>query len=494
MFKPRRFIASLALMAVLITGCTSGGGGTTSTQATPTPIPPPAVPEKPTYTVRRGEVIDSLSFTGRVSPVIEESLFFRTGGRVKRVYVERNDLVEAGTVLAELENDDLLRQLAQAQIELETAELNLGEAQTSQQFTVDKAAIDLDIMRLELAKLQQSLAGANLDVELAQAALDDLRAGASEVDTQIARSELERARNSLWSAQVSRDSTCGQTKGAACDSAQASVQSAEESVRIQELRLQDLLDGPDAAAIRGREADLEKALQNRGRLVLDIQIRQQNIRLKELEVAKLEAEIDPQLTKNVDRNKLAVERLEAQVGETQIVSPIKGKITSVSAYEGRNTEAYREVFVVSDEADLEVTAEPLSSQLQRLQEGMDATLVLSAYPGKELSAKIIQLPYPYGGGGGQSVEEADKMTHISFDPDDLVLNPGDLVRVNVVIERIGDALWLPPAAIRTFSGRTFVVVQEGDAQRRVDVTTGIQSTERVEITDGLEEGQIIVGQ
>ena len=86
------------------------------------------------------------------------------------------------------------------------------------------------------------------------------------------------------------------------------------------------------------------------------------------------------------------------------------------------------------------------------------------------------------------------MTHISFDPDDLVLNPGDLVRVNVVIERIGDALWLPPAAIRTFSGRTFVVVQEGDAQRRVDVTTGIQSTERVEIKDGLEEGQIIVGQ
>ncbi|MGI6376566.1 MAG: efflux RND transporter periplasmic adaptor subunit [Anaerolineae bacterium] len=494
MFKPRQFVASLALMAVLITGCTSGGGGTASTQATPTPIPPPVVPEKPTYTVRRGEVVDSLSFTGRVSPVIEESLYFRSGGRVKRVYVERNDVVEAGTVLAELENDDLLRQLAQAQIELETAELNLSEADASQQFTIDKAAIDLDVMRLQLSKLQQSLAGANLDVELAQAALDDARAGADEIELQIAKSELERARNGLWSAQVSRDSTCGQTKGAACDSAQANVQSAEESVRIQELRLQEMLAGPDAAALRSLGANLEKATQDRGRLFLDIQIQQQNIRLKELEVAKLEAEIDPQLTKNVDRNKLAVERLQAQVAETQIVSPIPGKVTSVSAYEGRNTEAYREVFVVADESDLEVTAEPLSSQLQRLQEGMDASLVLSAYPGKELVAKIVQLPYPYGGGGGQSLEEADKMTHISFDPADLVLNPGDLVRVNVVIERKDDTLWLPPAAIRTFSGRTFVVVQEGDVQRRADVTVGIQSTDRVEIKEGLEEGQIIVGQ
>ena len=86
------------------------------------------------------------------------------------------------------------------------------------------------------------------------------------------------------------------------------------------------------------------------------------------------------------------------------------------------------------------------------------------------------------------------MTHISFDPADLVLNPGDLVRVNVVIERKDDTLWLPPAAIRTFSGRTFVVVQEGDVQRRADVTVGIQSTDRVEIKEGLEEGQIIVGQ
>jgi multidrug efflux pump subunit AcrA (membrane-fusion protein) len=439
-------------------------------------------------------VVDSLSFTGRVSPVLEQALYFRTGGRVKRVYVERNEMVQVGTVLAELENDDLLKQLAQTQIELEAAELALSEAQLDQQFVIDRTTIDMEIMRLQLAKLQQSLATANLDVQLARANQEAGQIGATAIALEIAQREVERVRNDLWSAQINRDSTCGRTEGAACDSAQAGVQRAEESVRIQELRLKEVQQGPDANDLLNLEANYLKAVQSRDRLALDIEIQRQNIRLKEMEIAKLEAEVDPQLTKNVDRNKLAVDRLQAQVGDTQVVAPIAGKVTSVSAYEGRTVDGFREVFVISDDAELEITAEPLSSQMQRLQEGMEAVLVLSAYPGKELQAKIMQLPYPYGGGGGKALEEADKMTHLSFDAGDLALQPGDLVKVSVVIERKDDTLWLPPAAIRTFSGRTFVVVQDGDAQRRVDVTLGIQSAERVEIKEGLEEGQIVVGQ
>jgi multidrug efflux pump subunit AcrA (membrane-fusion protein) len=66
--------------------------------------------------------------------------------------------------------------------------------------------------------------------------------------------------------------------------------------------------------------------------------------------------------------------------------------------------------------------------------------------------------------------------------------------VNVVLERKDDVLWLPPQAIRTFEGRKFVVVQEeGEAQRRVDVKVGIESEDRVEIEEGLTEGQVVIG-
>jgi multidrug efflux pump subunit AcrA (membrane-fusion protein) len=57
-----------------------------------------------------------------------------------------------------------------------------------------------------------------------------------------------------------------------------------------------------------------------------------------------------------------------------------------------------------------------------------------------------------------------------------------------------NVLWLPPQALRVFDGRRFAVVQDGNDQRRVDVKVGIQTADRVEIEEGLEEGQTVVGQ
>jgi len=49
-------------------------------------------------------------------------------------------------------------------------------------------------------------------------------------------------------------------------------------------------------------------------------------------------------------------------------------------------------------------------------------------------------------------------------------------------------------AVRAFEGRRFVVVKDGDRQRRQDVRVGIVSLERIEILEGLKEGDIVVGQ
>lgn len=492
-----RFRPVLALLFAVIMVVTAGCSSTTSSgkeEPTPTPIPPPPIPEKPTYTVKQGEVVDSLSFTGRVAPAIEEELFFRTNGRAKVVHVERNDEVEEGTVLAELENDDLLRQLQQSEIELEAAELNLKAAEDTRLLTVDKAAIDLAIKKLQLAKTEETLRSFDLDIEIARVGLIDAKKGPSDEDIEIAERQLERSKNSLWSAQVSRDSTCGRTRGADCDSAQANVQSAEEAVRISELNLQKLLKPLSQDDITVLDANYEKVLLRKTQTELDYEIQKQQLESAQLDYDNLKDKVDSQLIKAVERAKLSVERLQAMVDDTRIVSPIRGKVTSVSAYEGRDVQAYRTVFVVADETELEITAEPMSSQLQRLAEGMDAAVILSAYPGKELPATIVQLPYPYGKGGGATIEEADKLTHIEVDPQDLDIEAGDLVKVIVTLERKADALWLPPAAIRTFAGRKFVVVEEDGRQRRVDVTVGIESAERAEILDGLEKGQVVIGQ
>jgi hypothetical protein len=63
----------------------------------------------------------------------------------------------------------------------------------------------------------------------------------------------------------------------------------------------------------------------------------------------------------------------------------------------------------------------------------------------------------------------------------------------VVIEKRENALWLPPQAIRIFEGRRFVLVQDGEVQRRVDVKVGLTGEDRVEIVEGLADDQIVIG-
>jgi multidrug efflux pump subunit AcrA (membrane-fusion protein) len=172
----------------------------------------------------------------------------------------------------------------------------------------------------------------------------------------------------------------------------------------------------------------------------------------------------------------------------------------VTLSEGREAVDYKLVVTVADPSTLEVSADLTSDEMKDLAENMPVTVVLVSRPGQEISGTIRRLPYPYGGGGrittGADAAEEDKSTRVTLGKTaaEAGFEVGDLSRVTVVLERKDNVLWLPPQAIRTFEGRRFVVVQEGEAQRRVDVTIGIESDERVEIKEGLKAGLTVVGQ
>jgi multidrug efflux pump subunit AcrA (membrane-fusion protein) len=162
---------------------------------------------------------------------------------------------------------------------------------------------------------------------------------------------------------------------------------------------------------------------------------------------------------------------------------------------GRAAEAHNPVAVIADPAEWDITADLTSNQLSLMEEGQGAEVTMSSRPGEVFEAILAQLPYPYGTGGGEvEVEDRDERAHITLvSKEGVDLEVGDLVKVTVLIERSEDTLWLPPAAIRTFEGRRFVMVKEEDRLRKVDVKLGIEGEDRVEILTGLEEGQIIEG-
>jgi hypothetical protein len=88
----------------------------------------------------------------------------------------------------------------------------------------------------------------------------------------------------------------------------------------------------------------------------------------------------------------------------------------------------------------------------------------------------------------------DNSVHFQLEDDSTPLVLNDAVVVTITIDEREDVLWLPKAALRSFQGETFVYVEVGDVQRRVNVTVGLEGTDRVEIVSGLEEGQVVIGQ
>jgi len=379
----------------LASGCSllpAGRSDTAASEApTPTPIPTAIVPTKPIYTVQVGEVVDELTFSGRISPILEEELFFRAAGRVRAVFAKRNDMITEGTVIAELENDALERELL-------SAELTMARAQT----ILDAAEQELEYSR--------RIAQANLEIE---------------------------------------------------------------QIKLASMQAEQVPD-PNAIAIQ-----------------------QKQIEMSQIGIERLASGVDSLLVNDVERAQLDVTKLKTEIAEAQIVAPFDGQLLSVSLTPGQAIDGFQPVVVLADVDNLEVSADLLSDQMTKLVEGMPAQVVLVSRPGEILPGTVRQLPYPYGSGGrGQEVEDMDKSTRFTLETSALEagFNLGDLVRITVELERKADVLWLPPQALRVFDGRRFAVVQDGEAQRRVDVTVGIQTQERVEIKEGLEEGQVVVGQ
>jgi len=443
--RAMRYVNTILLLIIILVSAGCAGSRSPEEEATPTPIPTPIVPVKPTYKVQRGEVVKLLEFTGRIAPVVEEELFFRTAGYLGAVYKKRDDFVQAGEIIAELEVTDLKNQLAQAE-----ASLAAAQSRNEQQIIEAKANLRAAELQLAIARADSPnarIVEARINLERAQTALKD------------AQKAHQDALDSPWLPDEVRENTA-------------------RSVHEAELNLEMA------------QAWYQQALQASLIYSYTLEMRKQEVDLARLRLEQLQAGLD------VEEIRLTVERLKAQLADARLIAPFDGQLLSISLTEGRWVDAYKPVAVLADPSQLEVSAELTSENLQELTEGMPVTVTLSGRPDEGIPGQIRLLPYPYGGGGrSKGVGEEDTSTRITIYPNaGASYRVGDLVHVTVLLERKDDVLWLPPQAIRTFEGRKFVVVQQDGGQVRVDVKIGIEGKDRVEIEEGLSEGQIVIGQ
>ena len=230
-----------------------------------------------------------------------------------------------------------------------------------------------------------------------------------------------------------------------------------------------------------------------GEQLLAIEVLRRELELAQLNLSEIESVLDPSLSNQVAQAQLQVDRSRNQIAQSTLVAPISGTVTAVNFAEGDSVAAGETVLVISDLNRVEVQVPLLDRELQELSEGMIAFGTIPSRPETSLPMTVRQLPYPYG--TGAQGNEADRFVRISFDDPAQVaeLSIGERIEVAILLERHDDVLWLPPAAIREFNGRLFVVVQEGESQKRIDVKIGLQNENQIEIVSGVSEGQMVVG-
>src|SRR5215212_898074 len=136
-------IRMLALLVVPLLAACGSAAITQQTQPTPTPLPPAPALERPTYTVQRGTIERPLNTNGRITPIDIIRLGFRRAGRVAKVNVKQGDSVEAGDVLAELEQADKLAMLRVAEDGLTQAQRDLASAQQQHASALQQAELEL---------------------------------------------------------------------------------------------------------------------------------------------------------------------------------------------------------------------------------------------------------------------------------------------------------------------------------------------------------------
>ncbi|MGD9316599.1 MAG: biotin/lipoyl-binding protein [Anaerolineae bacterium] len=88
---------------------------------------PAEEPKLATAQATQGDLVITASGSGMLVPAAEIALVFRNSGVLAEVLVEVGDEVEAGQMLARLDDADAQDQVTQAEISLRQAELDLAD-------------------------------------------------------------------------------------------------------------------------------------------------------------------------------------------------------------------------------------------------------------------------------------------------------------------------------------------------------------------------------
>lgn len=303
------------------------------------------------------ESTDDALIDGNISPVAA-----RVSGTVVAVNVSDNQLVQAGTVLVQLDPRDYRVALAQAEANLASAIATSEAARTGVPVESIATASQVSTTEAALRLAEGGVAAAARDVDSAQARLDSARARQREAQANYTRAQqdLERYKKLIGKDEISQQqydtaATAAAAARAVRDSAEALVDEADKAVGAAAARLNQAQSVVSEAQAAIRAASTAP----------------QQVRISKAQASSADA--------RVQQARAAVEEAQLHVEYTSVKAPVTGWVTGKTVQIGQVVQEGQGLLAIVPLEDIWVTAQYKETQLKNIRPGQRAQIRVDAY-------------------------------------------------------------------------------------------------------------------
>jgi membrane fusion protein (multidrug efflux system) len=285
----------------------------------------------------------------------------RVSGQVIKVYVDDNQQVQAGQILAEIDPKDYQVALEQAQANLAQAQAAYIQANVNIPITSVSATTSVSTSNSDVQGTMAALAQAQKQVQVAEARVDQAKANALKAQLDVDRYTPLVQKDVISKQQFDGAVAQATASKAAVLEAEAQVLSSQESIRQAQQKLSQsrfqaveaTKNGP--AQIKAQEAAANAALAN---------------------VKQAQAKVD---------------QAQLNLGYSKITAPTTGIVNKKNVQVGSNLGIGQDLLTIVPLTDLWVTANFKETQLERMKPGQPVVIRVDALGGRKFHGKVTQI-------------------------------------------------------------------------------------------------------
>jgi RND family efflux transporter MFP subunit len=189
---------------------------------------------------------------------------------------------------------------------------------------------------------------------------------------------------------------------------------------------------------------------------------------------------------------------EAQIAEIEqsgsvtktltLVTPVSGVVLDKQVVEGQHVMSGTRLYRIADLTQVWVEGDVFEQDLQYVTVGSQAHIEVSAYSGRHIMGRV-SFAYP-------TVDQQSRTNRVrvTVPNPDLRLKPGMFATIYFDAQIASDAIAVPLDAVIVTGERNLVFVRDADGMLQPrQIVLGGRTSDRVQVLQGLNEGDVIVG-